>query len=143
MDLKAGSSGKFSFTAASAGQHSVCFASSAVDGSTWFSAIPEVRVHLDLAYGNPEKAHSILPTSASPAVVSEVVSKAEGLVLRLQTIRRELEYQREREEQFRDLSEEVNAKIRNWTIMQILVIVGTAVWQTRQVKTFLASKKLL
>jgi p24 family protein alpha len=58
-------------------------------------------------------------------------------------IRREQQYQREREAEFRDTSESVNSRVIWWTIIQIIVLGVTGVWQMRHLKHFFQTKKLV
>jgi hypothetical protein len=50
---------------------------------------------------------------------------------------------KEREVQFRDKSEEVNSHVVWWTIVQLIVLGITGVWQARHLKGFFEAKKLV
>jgi phosphoglycerate-specific signal transduction histidine kinase len=52
----------------------------------------------------------------------------------LEDIRREQQYQREREADYRDLSEATNARAVWYSIAQIVVLVATCTWQLRHLK---------
>ena len=52
----------------------------------------------------------------------------------MEDVRREQQYQREREANFRDLSEVTNSRAVWYSIAQIIVIVATCTWQLRHLK---------
>lgn len=54
--------------------------------------------------------------------------------MKLEDIRREQQYQREREAAFRDLSESTNSRAVWYTVAQIGVLIATCVWQMRHLK---------
>ena len=62
---------------------------------------------------------------------------------KIRSIRAEQIYQRQQEEQFRDLSEEINEKVVWWSLLQAAVIVGSAVFQLFHLRGFFKSKKLM
>ena len=66
--------------------------------------------------------------------VSELSQKLRDLNQKLEDIRREQQYQREREASFRDLSEATNARAVWYTVAQIGVLIATCVWQLRHLK---------
>lgn len=57
--------------------------------------------------------------------------------MKLEDIRREQQYQREREADFRDLSESTNSRALWYSIVQIGVLIVTCVWQLRHLKVSL------
>ena len=66
--------------------------------------------------------------------VSDLAAKVRDLNQKLEDIRREQQYQREREADFRNLSEATNARAVWYSIVQIGVLVGTCIWQLRYLK---------
>ena len=86
-------------------------------------------MYLDIAIG---KARPDLDTDRSH--VSELASKVRELNVKLEDIRREQQYQRERETDFRDLSEVTNSRAVWYSVAQIVVLIGTCVWQLRHLK---------
>lgn len=54
--------------------------------------------------------------------------------MKLEDIRREQQYQREREADFRDLSESTNSRALWYSVAQISVLLGTCFWQLRHLK---------
>lgn len=66
--------------------------------------------------------------------VSEVAAKVRELNVKLEDIRREQQYQRERESDFRDLSEVTNSRAVWYSVAQIVVLIVTCAWQLRHLK---------
>jgi hypothetical protein len=61
---------------------------------------------------------------------------------KIRTIRSEQDYQREREEQFRNTSESTNARVMWWSIAQTIVLLIAGLYQITNLKGFFKSKKL-
>jgi len=61
---------------------------------------------------------------------------------RLNDIRREQVFQREREAEFRDQSESTNAKIVRFTLVQLAVLGVTCAWQLSHLRSFFIKQKL-
>ena len=74
--------------------------------------------------------------------MGEVVKKVKDLNARLQDIRREQVFQREREAEFRDQSESVNGRVVRWMLLQILVLGATCAWQLSYLRAFFIKQKL-
>ena len=74
--------------------------------------------------------------------IDEVVQKVKDLNARLQDIRREQVFQREREAEFRDQSELVNSRVVRWTVIQMLVLGATCAWQLTYLRAFFIKQKL-
>ena len=62
---------------------------------------------------------------------------------KVKEIKREQDLVRERESQFRDLSETVNGKVVWWGIVQLVVLGLTCVWQLNSLKGFFVKQKIL
>lgn len=114
------SHGEFSFTATHPGKHKICFT---ISGP---KEIGRIRLHFDFVLG---KEHS--------------QTKIQDLVERAVEIKNEQRYQRERESKFRDLSDIVNARILNWTIVQFLVMALCCFWQMNHLKKFFYKIKVV
>ena len=69
--------------------------------------------------------------------VSELAAKVRDLNQKLEEIRREQQYQREREANYRDLSEATNGRAVWYSIAQIVVLVTTCAWQLRHLRVSL------
>jgi hypothetical protein len=69
--------------------------------------------------------------------VAQMAAKVRDLNQKLEEIRREQQYQRERESDFRDLSEATNAKALWYSILQIGTLLATCYWQLRHLRVSL------
>ena len=74
--------------------------------------------------------------------MGEVVQKVKDLNARLQDVRREQVFQREREAEFRDQSESVNSRVVKWALIQLLVLGATCAWQLTYLRAFFIKQKL-
>lgn len=122
---KGPSEGKFTFTSHDSGDHSVCLST---NYTSWFSTT-HIRLYLDMAVGSskPDAEHD-------RTHVSELAAKVRDLNNKLEDIRREQQYQREREADYRDLSEATNSKAVWYSVVQIIVLVATCAWQLQHLK---------
>lgn len=87
---KSQSEGRFTFTAADAGQHKICFTPESQNGG-WLSSSPVVKLNLDIAIG----ATSKIETEDS-GKMADIVQRVKDLNSRLEDIRREQVFQRVR-----------------------------------------------
>ncbi|KAF2273250.1 uncharacterized protein EI97DRAFT_436303 [Westerdykella ornata] len=133
--------GKFTFTAADSGEHRLCFTPQNVHSTGgWLSSSGVhgyVRFHLDLAIGETSKIES-----TDKGKIDEMVQKVRDLNSRLQDIRREQVFQREREAEFRDQSESTNARVVRWSLIQLGVLGITCAWQLSHLRSFFIKQKL-
>jgi len=134
VSTRGAAQGRFTFTSHESGDHNICLRTNYTAG--WFST-PQVRLHLDITVGEAkvdednEKDH-----------VNDLAGKVRDLNSRLNDIQREQQFQREREHDFRDLSERTNTRAVWWSILQIIVLFATCAWQLRHLKGFFESKKI-
>lgn len=119
------SQGKFTFTSHDAGDHSICLST---NFSSWFSH-NHIRLYLDIAVGTTKA-----DVEHDRKHVSGLAAKVRDLNQKLEDIRREQQYQREREADYRDLSEATNARAVWYSIAQIVVLIATCAWQLRHLK---------
>ncbi|KAJ3484889.1 hypothetical protein NLI96_g5330 [Meripilus lineatus] len=124
---------RFTFTSHDSGDHSVCLSSNY--GATWFSNT-HIRLYLDIVVGSTKADHE-----HDRSHVSELSAKLRDLNQKLEDIRREQQYQREREANFRDLSELTNSRAVWYSMAQILVLVLTCGWQLRHLRRFFEDRK--
>ncbi|KAI9869539.1 MAG: emp24p/erv25p- protein, partial [Watsoniomyces obsoletus] len=68
--------------------------------------------------------------------------KVQDLNSRLQDVRREQIFQREREAEFRDQSETTNSRVVRWTLIQLVVLGVTCAWQLSHLRAFFIKQKL-
>ncbi|KAF9556666.1 hypothetical protein CPC08DRAFT_669673 [Agrocybe pediades] len=125
--------GKFTFTSHEAGDHSICLST---NYTSWFSHT-HIRLYLDIVVGSTKP-----DVEQDRSHVSELASKVRDLNQKLEDIRREQQYQREREEDYRDLSEATNARAVWYSVAQIVVLVVTCAWQLRHLKNFFEDRKM-
>ncbi|KAJ0419948.1 emp24/gp25L/p24 family/GOLD-domain-containing protein [Aspergillus carlsbadensis] len=133
-------SGRFTFSAADPGSHKICITpeTNAATGG-WLSGAPTgaVRVTLDMAIGETSKIES-----EDKGKMTDLVQRVKDLNGRLQDIRREQVFQREREAEFRDQSEATNSRVVRWTLMQLAVLSVACAWQLSHLRSFFIKQKL-
>ncbi|KAH8832593.1 emp24/gp25L/p24 family/GOLD-domain-containing protein [Flagelloscypha sp. PMI_526] len=125
--------GRFTFTSHVAGDHAICLST---NYTSWFSGT-HIRLYLDILVG-----HTRADSEHDRSHVSDVANAVRDLNQKLDDIRREQQYQREREADYRDLSEATNSRAVWYSIMQIVVLLGTCVWQMNHLKHFFEDRKL-
>ncbi|KAG6843118.1 hypothetical protein H0H87_007674, partial [Tephrocybe sp. NHM501043] len=124
--------GRFTFTSHDAGDHSICLST---NYTSWFSHT-HIRLYLDIVVGTTKT-----DVEHDRTHVSGLASKVRDLNVKLEEIRREQQYQREREADYRDLSEATNARAVWYSVAQIVVLVATCAWQLRHLKRFFEDRK--
>ncbi|KAF2742386.1 hypothetical protein M011DRAFT_472227 [Sporormia fimetaria CBS 119925] len=133
--------GKFTFSAADSGEHRLCFTPQNVQATHgWLAGHGvhgAVRFHLDMAIGETSKIES-----TDKEKIDDIVQKVRDLNSRLQDIRREQIFQREREAEFRDQSESTNARVVRWSLIQLTVLGITCAWQLSHLRSFFIKQKL-
>lgn len=125
MKTRGPSDSIFTFTSHEAGDHSICLST---NYTSWFSHT-HIRLYLDIVVGSTRPN-----VEQDRSHVSELSSKLRNLNQKLEDIRREQQYQREREADYRDLSEATNARAVWYSIAQIVILLGTCAWQLRHLK---------
>ncbi|EKD16565.1 uncharacterized protein L3040_001307 [Drepanopeziza brunnea f. sp. 'multigermtubi'] len=141
VNQKGAHTGRFTFSAADSGDHKICFTpSSTTRTGGWLSnATPlgGVRLTLDLAIGATSQIES-----TDKGKIEDIVKRVKDLNGRLQDIRREQVFQREREAEFRDQSESTNARVVRWTLVQLVLLGITCAWQLSHLRAFFIKQKL-
>ncbi|KAL1924780.1 uncharacterized protein VTP21DRAFT_4434 [Calcarisporiella thermophila] len=135
LALKAASEGKFTFTTAGTGEHSLCFAS---NRTSWWNN-NRMRFHLNF---NVER-QTFSEEFDHKQQLNDFVARLQELRDRVEDIRREQAYQREREIVFRDLSERTNERVVWWSMLQVLAIAGVCWLQTLLHVRFFTTKKII
>ncbi|XP_062856245.1 transmembrane emp24 domain-containing protein 11 [Trichomycterus rosablanca] len=133
-----GKYGKFTFTSHTSGQHFLCMKSN----STRFSVFSRERlkVHLDVQIGE----HTIDPSAVKAEdTVQTVEYRMRHLIDQMHYISKQQSFQREREETFRQMSEETNGNVLWWAIIQTFILLTVGFWQIRSLKNFFIEKKLV
>ncbi|PGH27517.1 hypothetical protein AJ80_00758 [Polytolypa hystricis UAMH7299] len=131
--------GRFTFTAADSGLHKVCFTPDAAGKTGWImgSGGNPVKMTLDIAIGETSKIES-----EDKGKLEDMAQRVKSINARLQDIRREQVFQREREAQFRDQSEATNGRVVRWTIMQLVILSLACAWQLSHLRSFFIKQKL-
>lgn len=141
VNQKGSHSGRFTFSAADAGDHRLCFTPTNVPaaGGFLFSGLPAggIKIELDMVIGETSRIES-----SDKDKMGEVVQKVKDLNARLQDVRREQVFQREREAEFRDQSESVNGRVARWSLIQLVVLGLTCAWQLSYLRAFFIKQKL-
>ncbi|KXX74421.1 Protein ERP1 [Madurella mycetomatis] len=141
VSQRGGAAGKFIFTAAEAGDHKICFTPSSNSGrSNWLSlSSPNggIRLTLDIAVGETSAIES-----SDKDKIQDLATRVRDLNARLNDIRREQVFQREREAEFRDQSESTNARVVRWILIQLTVLTVTCAWQLSHLRSFFIKQKL-
>ena len=119
--------GRFTFTSHEAGDHTICLSSNY--SSSWFGPTAHIRLNLDITVGST-KAN----VENDRGHVSALASKIRDLNIKIEEIRREQQYQREREADFRNLSEMTNSRAVWYSIAQIIMLLLTCAWQLRHLR---------
>ncbi|KAF2142614.1 uncharacterized protein K452DRAFT_226453 [Aplosporella prunicola CBS 121167] len=133
--------GRFTFSAADSGEHRLCFSPlNAVTHSGQLvggQQMGGIRFTLDLAIGETSQIES-----TDKGKMQDLQQKVRDLNARLQDIRREQIFQREREAEFRDQSESTNSRVVRWTLVQLAVLGVTCAWQLSHLRAFFIKQKL-
>ncbi|KAI0388624.1 emp24/gp25L/p24 family/GOLD [Xylariaceae sp. FL0594] len=141
VSQRGSASGRFTFTAHEAGDHRICFTPSSNSGRQgWLNAANQnggIKLKLDLAIGESSEIHS-----TDKGKLQDISQRVKDLNSRLQDIRREQIFQREREAEFRDQSESTNARVMRWMIIQLVVLGATCAWQLSHLRSFFIKQKL-
>ncbi|KAI1730093.1 hypothetical protein Ddc_02772 [Ditylenchus destructor] len=130
------SEGMFTFTSHTPGEHLICLYS---NSTAWFNGA-QLRVHLDIQVG--EHAQDYQQVAAKDKL-NELQLRIRQLLDQVEQITKEQNYQRYREERFRQTSESTNSRVLWWSIGQTVVLLGTGAWQMRHLKGFFEAKKLV
>ncbi|KAI9673268.1 MAG: emp24p/erv25p- protein [Trizodia sp. TS-e1964] len=135
------SKGKFTFSAGASGDHKICFTPAmATANGGWLShggTTGSVRLTLDLAIGSTSAIES-----TDKSKIQDIVQRVKDLNGRLEDIKREQMFQREREAEFRDQSEATNSRVVKWTMLQMGVLGATCAWQLSHLRAFFIKQKL-
>lgn len=127
--------GQFTFTSLDSGEHKFCI----TPKRTNWSRHSRHRVFFDLIVGDAKP----LVDSKRDSDVSVLTSKTNELIKKLNNIKREQTLLRLKEATFRDTSESVNTSAMRWTVIQLIVLISTGVWQLSYLKSFFVKQKVV
>ncbi|KAI3402678.2 cnxF [Candida oxycetoniae] len=134
IDQKSSPDGEFTFTSLESGEHKFCLTPVYTDGTS----NKVHRIFFDVAQGS---SHDYVD-SKSTKMVDDLTKRVNALYEQLDKIHWEQEHMREREAAFRDQSESTNTRVVKWSIVQLIVLIGTCVYQLRHLKSFFKIQKL-
>ncbi|XP_061747780.1 transmembrane emp24 domain-containing protein 11 [Nerophis ophidion] len=138
MTKRFGKFAKFSFTAHMSGQHFLCFQTN----STKFSVFAgeRLKLHLDVQVGE----HATDPKTDRTKDNLEMLDNGlQHLIDQMVYITKQQDYQREREEMFRQISEDTNSNVLWWAVVQTSILLSVGFWQMKRLKDFFIAKKLV
>ncbi|GBN53884.1 Transmembrane emp24 domain-containing protein 9 [Araneus ventricosus] len=129
------SEGSFSITSHEPGEHTIC-----MHTKDFKSSGRTLKIDLDIQVGE----HTINYTAvAKKQKLSEMQTKLKQLNEKAAEIIKELNYQRYREEMFRESTETISRRILMWSVAQTVVLIMVGVWQVQSFRMFIESKKLV
>ncbi|KAF6779153.1 hypothetical protein AHF37_01440 [Paragonimus kellicotti] len=128
--------GQFVFTSHKGGEYRICVSS---DPSSWLGS-RRLRVHLDIWTAD----HAInYGEVASRDRLNDLQLRVRQLSDQVQSIAKDQNYQRVREEYFRQLSESTSKRVTYWSIAQLALLGLIGFWQMRHLRSFFQAKKLV
>jgi len=130
------SEGRFTFTSHTPGEHVICLYS---NSTKWFSGT-QLRVHLDIHVGEQTMDYAGI---AQKEKLTELQLRVRQLLAQVEQINKEQNYQRIREERFRQTSESTNQRVLWWSLTQTAILLVMGAWQMRHLKKFFEAKKLV
>ncbi|KAM6977859.1 transmembrane emp24 domain-containing protein 11 [Aplochiton taeniatus] len=138
LSKRYGKHGKFTFTSHASGQHFLCFQTN----STRFSvfASEKMKLHLDVQMGEHPVDHTAIKAKDH---LQTMEYSTRRLIDQIQYIVRQQDYQREKEEMFRQISEDTNGNVLWWAVVQTCILLSVGIWQMKRLKDFLIAKKLV
>lgn len=136
LSTSLGDKGTFRFTSADSGVHAICVKPS-VPG--WFTG--RIKVFFDLQFG--DVLNSTGGTDDKRSRYKEIQDQLKAAKEQVTIIRNEFVRQRDREGEYRSASEVVNTGAISWSVVQMIVLGLTCLWQLRQLKSFFVAKKLV
>lgn len=130
--------GKFAFTAHMSGHHFLCFQTNSTKFSVY--AGQKLKLHLDVQVGE----HTVDAHAGKTKSKMETLENSLGHMIDQMTyILRQQDYQRDKEEVFREVSEETNSKVLWWAVVQTSILLSVGLWQMKRLKEFFIEKKLV
>jgi len=129
--------GRFAFNSHDAGNHEICFQTEFHGMPMHNGRLPEMRMHIDIIIGDAHRSN----TQEDQEHAQDLLSRARSLNGKMRDLRKEQQYQREREMEFRNLSERTNGLVMWCIIAQIVVLLACCVWQLFNLRTFFEDKK--
>uniref|UniRef100_A0A8C6ALP0 GOLD domain-containing protein n=1 Tax=Monodon monoceros TaxID=40151 RepID=A0A8C6ALP0_MONMO len=133
-----GPRGSFTFTSQSPGEHQICLHLESIRFALFYDG--KLAIHLDMQLGEHTNDYTELSANDKLTLLH---LRIQQLVEQVEKIQKEQEYQRVREERFRQTSESTNQRVLWWFILQTFILVATGIWQMQHLKSFFKAKKLV
>lgn len=122
--------GRFAFSSHQAGSHEICFQTEYHGSRMSNHHFPVLRMHLDIVIGDAHRSN----TEQDQEHAQDLLSRARALNAKMRDLRKEQQYQREREIEYRNLSESMNSRIMWCIVIQVIVLLSCCVWQLFNLK---------
>lgn len=129
--------GKLAFSSHDPGRHEICVMTEYTGNRIKSGHTPMVRMHLDVIIGDAHRSTA----AADRSHANDILVRTRELNAQMRDLRKEQQYQREREAHFRNLSEKANSNAAWWSVFQIVALVVTCIWQLTTLRTFFEDKK--
>nr|XP_014585830.1 transmembrane emp24 domain-containing protein 9 [Equus caballus] len=133
-----GPQGSFTFTSQSPGEHQICLHLESIRFALFYDG--KLAIHLDMQLGEHTNDYTEIAANDKLTLLH---LRVQQLVEQVEQIQKEQEYQRWREERFRQTSESTNQRVLWWSILQTLILVAIGIWQMQHLKSFFKAKKLV
>ncbi|EQC40072.1 hypothetical protein SDRG_02727 [Saprolegnia diclina VS20] len=133
-----GSKGSIAFTSTLPGGHWTCVS---IDTNKYVvPATTKMRFSLKLKFGTSNEEYANL---AKREQMNELELEVMKLRDRVRAIQKQQDYAQEKDEKFRSTSESNNARAMWVSVIQIVILVITGVWQVHHLQTYFHKKKLV
>jgi hypothetical protein len=129
--------GRFTFSSRDAGEHVVCLHT---NSSAWFGGSLKLRVNLEFITGESGNSDD---TEKHQAKLTDLHLRIKQLLEQVHSVTKEQNYQRQREERFRHLSESTSSRVFWWSFVQVSALLLVGLWQARHLRSFFEAKKLV
>ncbi|VDO07143.1 unnamed protein product [Rodentolepis nana] len=129
------SEGKFFYTSLAPGDHSICLSTR---GSSWSKTL--LRVSLDIGIGGHGTDYKEV---ASKEKLNDIELRIRQLLDQVAMLAKDQDFQRAKEEYFRRISESINSRVTWWSIVQVILLILTGIFQMRNLRSFFLAKKLV
>ena len=124
-------SSRVAFTSRTGGEHHICFQTNT---SRWFGSGMTLRFTLDIDTGAAAVDYDDL---AKMEHLDNLDLQIRRLNDRVRACRKEIAYQKQREEEHRDTSESTNSRVMWWSLFQTVLLASSGIWQIYHLKPFL------
>ena len=136
-----GAEGKFSFTSDQPGEFLVCMGSNATSSFNILKSTQQrLRVNFKIKVGEHTQNYQEI---AQQEELTEMQLHLRRMIEQTQGVAREQNFQRYRENKFRQQSEDISTKVLRWAVVQVVVLLCIGGYQMRHLRKFFEAKKLV